>query len=253
MVKEAHKPTYSWIGKKWPPWKVWATIALVQVIQYWYALFSFCYALFAIVPQVFYIAVSQYTLFLSLLYHASPCYGEEQIKNKSLKDWKSWTWSLDCFPIHRSSPSPITWIWCGDFEQMLGSSKNHTTILCFLTGRRIWSLSPSTWLVKRSPALWPRLGFTHPSQRGRWSLHWSVGSCEYWGDVPSCSVLLGSLPVRVASLLRSWKEWSALEWVARLYVDTAWGALTWVEDAHPPPLCCSLWPLSEESSSVASK
>ena len=58
---------------------------------------------------------------------------------------------------------------------MLGSSRNHTAILCFLAGRQIWSLSPSTWLVKRSPALWPRLGFTHPSQRGRWSLHWSVG------------------------------------------------------------------------------
>ena len=108
-------------------------------------------------------------------------------------------------------------------------------------GQEVTSIMTQTWL--------------HPpiTKRPMVTSLVKLACCKYWGDVPSCSVLLGSLPVRVASLLRSWKEWSALEWVALLYVDSAWGALTWVEDAHPPPLCCPLWPLSEESSSVASK
>ena len=88
-------------------------------------------------------------------------------------------------------------------------------------GQEVTSIMTQTWL--------------HPpiTKRPMVTSLVSWPACKYWGDVPSCSVLLGSLPVRVASLLRSWKEWSALEWVARLYVDSAWGALTWVEDAHP--------------------
>ena len=197
MVKEAHKPTRNAPLEKFGLPLLWCR---------WFNIGTHCSHFVTPCSPLFHRC---FTL-LSASTHCSClcCTMQALVMEKNrlkTKDWKSWTWSLDCFPIHRSSPSPITWIRCGDFEQMLGSSKNHTTILCFLTGRRIWSLSHSTWLVKRSPALWPRLGFIQPSQRGRWSLHWSS-----W-PAANIEVTYLHVPSSLAASQSAWPPFCGLE------------------------------------------
>ena len=129
---------------------------------------------------------------------------------------------LDHWIVSQEQPFPhhmnlMWWFWAN--IRILQKSHSNTlfprrkanlvTKSLHVIGQEVTSIMTQTWL--------------HPpiTKRPMVTSLVKLACCKYWGDVPSCSVLLGSLPVRVASLLRSWKEWSALEWVARLYVDSA--------------------------------